>query len=542
MRQRTFSFFPQLPFVLALILIFFPIAFYFYFISAYGLKTPFFDDWEIVSLMGHFYAGNLKFAHLWAQHNENRMLIPNLIFIALYRLTAFNVKAAMMSSGILVTLSFFSLSIIFIRRHGPRIWPLIPLAYLLFNLSDTENILWGFQMAWQLVFFCFLGAIACLEESGKNQMAFAAAILLAILASFSSLQGLFIWPAGFIYLLFNDFSPRQKKIWILTALICGIIYFTGFNFHSTGGPTILYGLSHPLNFLEYLLTFLGGILVFPLKHNGKNFFAARDFVGLSLLIAGVPSLFQALTRSKKDKAFLAPAAIGIFALLFCLAASIGRAGFGPGQALSPRYAICGLFFLISIYLTLLEMMKVDEKKFALPFRAFLFICLIQIIASLDWGLSTGKNYLSRDTIGQEVLMNYRVVSPALIATYLYPYPQKIPARAFILEKYRLNVFSNWKAHTLLPAPESLKRLFQKRPTDWLIWKLISTIYLYRPDLQKKYPPIPSDKKFAREISSWASRRGTTDDPDRILLIPWKDQILQINLAIKRDRDSPHLLD
>ncbi len=534
MRQNRFLTPSRLSWVVFFILSLTPIFFYFGYLAAYGVNVPLWDDWEIVSLMGHFYAGNLKFAHLWAQHNENRMLIPNLIFIALYRLTAFNVKAAMVASGIFLTLAFVCFTYIFLKRHSLN-WKFVPLAYLFFNLADTQNILWGFQMAWQWISFCFFGCILCLEESGNSQKAFATAVLFAILASFSSLQGLFVWLAGFIYLLFNDFSPRQKKIWISTALICGIIYFTGFNFHSTGGPPIFYAFNHPLSMLEYLSMLLGRILLFPnlYTYAGNTFFIAREFAGFSLFLIGLFSTAKAFMESRRNKALLLPASLGTFSLLFCVSATIGRTGFGLEQALETRYALYGIFLLISIYLTLLEMIKTRREELKLIFRFFLLLLIIQIGYSLQWGIFVGQGYLNRGLKGQEILINYKAAYPNLISHYLYyPHPQKVIPRAAILEKHRLNIFANWKAHTLLPAPESLKRLFQKRPTDWLIWKLLSTIYFYRPDLQEKYPPIPSEKKFAQEIASWADRRGITDDQDRIFLIPWKAQILQINRALK----------
>ncbi len=508
-----------------------PILFYFAYLLAYGVNVPFGDDWEIVSLMGHFYAGNLKFAQLWAQHNENRMLIPYLLFIGLYRLTSFNVKAAMVASGIFLTLSFICFSLIFFKRRSFN-WKFLPLAYLFFNFADTQNILWGFQMAWQLVSFCFFASVACLEESGENKTAFAAAIFFAVLASFSSFQGLFVWPAGLIYLLFNHFSLGQRKIWISAAILSAIIYFTGFSFHSTGGPSLIYSLTHPLAVLRYLLIISGGILTLPTRTLDLSFFITRGFLGLFILGAGFASTFVAALESKKDKAFLLPVSMGVFSLLFFISASIGRAGFGVGQALETRYSLYGIFILIAIYLTLLEEVKVSREKFLFFFRTFLIVIALQVATSLQWGIMEGKSRFRFALKGQEILLNYPVVSPNLISLYLYPRPNEIPPRAAILEKYHLSVFSSWQSRSLLPVTPPLKNIFKKDPRDWLIWRLLSTIYFYRPDLQKKYPPIPSEREFTREIVSWANKRGTQNDPDQALLFPWKNSLSEINRALR----------
>jgi hypothetical protein len=406
------------------------------------------------------------------------------------------------------------------------------LAYLFFNFADTQNILWGFQMAWQLVSFCFFASVACLEESGENKTAFAAAIFFAVLASFSSFQGLFVWPAGFVYLLFNHFSLGQRKIWISAALLSGIIYFTGFSFHSTGGPSLVYSLTHPLAIVKYLLIIAGGALLFPnpLRLNSL-FFMARGSIGLFILGAGSLSTFEAILESKKDKAFLLPASMGVFSFLFFISASIGRAGFGVGQALETRYSLYGIFLLIAIYLTFLEKVKVSKEKFLFFFKAFLIIIALQVATSLQWGIRAGQSHCLYSLKGQEILLNYPVVSPKLISVYLYPRPNEIPPRAAILQKYNLSVFSSWQSRTLLPVPPELKKLFKKDTGDWLIWRLLSTIYFYRPDLQKKFPPIPSERKFTREIVSWADKRGTQNDPDKILLFPWKKSLSEINRAL-----------
>ncbi len=525
-------FLPNLSWSALLILSLLPILFYFTYLLAYGVNVPFWDDWEIVSLMGHFYAGNLKFAQLWAQHNENRMIVPYLISMALYRLTAFNVKAAMFAGGTFLTLSFACFTYIFFKRHSLS-WKFLPLAYLFFNFADTQNILWGFQMAWQLVSLCFFASVACLEESGDNKTAFAAAIFFAVLASFSSFQGLFVWPAGFIYLLFNQFSLKQRKIWISAALLSGLIYFAGFSFHSTGGPSVIYSLTHPLAIIKYLLIIAGGALLFPTPlHLNSLFFIARGFIGFFILGAGFLATFEASLESKKDKAFLLPGSMGFFSLLFFLSASIGRAGFGVGQALETRYSLYGIFILIAIYLTLLEKIRVSREKFFFFFKTFLIVLVFQVATSLQWGIIEGKSRFLYALKGQEILLNYPVVSPKLISIYLYPRPNEIPPRAAILEKYHLSAFSSWQSRALLPAPPTLEKLFKKNPGDWLIWRLLSTIYFYRPDLQKKYPPIPSETNFAREIVSWANKRGTQNDPDQALLFPWKNSLSQINRALR----------
>ena len=41
------------------------------------------DDWSVVPLINGALHGHLTLAMLWAQHNDNRMLVPNLVFLGL---------------------------------------------------------------------------------------------------------------------------------------------------------------------------------------------------------------------------------------------------------------------------------------------------------------------------------------------------------------------------------------------------------------------------------------------------------------------------
>jgi hypothetical protein len=48
----------------------------------YGRNVPFMDQWELVPLLAADADGRLRFASLWAKHNEHRLLLPRLLMIA----------------------------------------------------------------------------------------------------------------------------------------------------------------------------------------------------------------------------------------------------------------------------------------------------------------------------------------------------------------------------------------------------------------------------------------------------------------------------
>ena len=54
---------------------------YITFVNRRVVNIPFSDDWSLIALLKRDTLHQVGLSRLWAQHNENRMLIPNLIFL-----------------------------------------------------------------------------------------------------------------------------------------------------------------------------------------------------------------------------------------------------------------------------------------------------------------------------------------------------------------------------------------------------------------------------------------------------------------------------
>ena len=183
-------------------------------------------------LIGHAFSGTLHFSSLWSQHYENRIFFPNLIVLALAYTTHFNVVTEEYLSAFML----FGATVLVICAHKRRsperrwIW-YCPVAFLLLSLAQATNTLWGFQMAWYLVLLMTALALFLLDQEPQRWLVFGCAIAAAVIASFSSLQGLLVWPAGLL-LIYLRRRPRHLAIaWIGSAVLTGVIYFVGFNFN-----------------------------------------------------------------------------------------------------------------------------------------------------------------------------------------------------------------------------------------------------------------------------------------------------------------------
>lgn len=142
-----------------------PVAFYIWFLHHYTLNVVHADQWSDVTLIGASYQGHFTLAALWAQHNENRLLFPNLIVLAMSRLDAFNVSAEEYLSAVFL-LAAVALIIGAHKRRAPeRPWIVYcPVVILMLSVVQAQNTLWGFQLAWYMVLFTLAGVIFLLDR------------------------------------------------------------------------------------------------------------------------------------------------------------------------------------------------------------------------------------------------------------------------------------------------------------------------------------------------------------------------------------------
>ena len=134
---------------------------------------------------------------LWGLHNGNRIFFPNLIVVALAHTVHFNIEVEQYLS-FLMLLAATALFIFSHKRRSPDTPMLFycPIAFLTLSLAQWQNTLWGFQMAWYLVLLSLAATIALLDRPTLTLPTFVAAAVVAVVGSYSSTQGLLIWPVG----------------------------------------------------------------------------------------------------------------------------------------------------------------------------------------------------------------------------------------------------------------------------------------------------------------------------------------------------------
>src|SRR5271166_871089 len=183
-----------------------------------GINVPFQDEYALAAVIKAIRLDQASFATLWAPHNEHRILVPRVIFSILIPVTGWNSVALMVASWAIITGAALFLYYCFARifdSSKPRLWLLtVGISFLIFfSPIQRENWLWAFQLAFFLV---QVGVILSLFSISFRSVALANRLLLAImfgaLASFSSAQGLMVWPALLVTQLLTEDTKKRKLI------------------------------------------------------------------------------------------------------------------------------------------------------------------------------------------------------------------------------------------------------------------------------------------------------------------------------------------
>jgi hypothetical protein len=231
------------------------------------------------------------------------------------------------------------------RRSPGRRWIwYCPVAFLLLSLAQANNALWGFQMAWYLVLLMVALALFLLDQEPQTWLVFGGAAAAAVIASFSSLQGLLVWPAGLL-LIYLRRRPRHLVLaWIGSAVLAGLLYFVGFNFNATQDRTNLTAV------LTFFVRVVGDIV------GDRNPGLWEALFGSVLVVTAIWVLvrFAVWARTSTRGRPFALSLI-LFGLLFSALTAYGRSSYyALGVKVEYRYTVFAIFVLVGLYLAVLD--------------------------------------------------------------------------------------------------------------------------------------------------------------------------------------------
>ncbi|MEZ2250829.1 MAG: hypothetical protein ACBR21_21240 [Microcoleus sp.] len=320
------------------------------FVANFSVNVPIDDEWRLASFFGKIAGGNVTFNDVWALHSNHRIVFPKIMMAMLAFLSRWNINYPLCLSiglAILTFMAIYKLSAMQLQNSGDNLWHLanILTCILLCSLVQHENWLWGFQLAWFLVNFCFVAAVYCLilpkKISASIQISLAA--LFCFVASFSMAQGLLSWLAAIpaVVALEGNVAQKRKRliVWMLLFVAtCGIY---SIDYHPSRKTNIFALLHQPLVVIDYFLSLLGSPIV---RLSGIS-----AFVGL-IILASFLFLGCHFAKNMREHRDAVPwLSLGLFSVISALFITVGRAQFGAVQALeSSRYTTNSILLLVAL--------------------------------------------------------------------------------------------------------------------------------------------------------------------------------------------------
>jgi hypothetical protein len=343
------------------------------FILLNGVNVPFADEWWYAGLVKTVASGQATFMNYWSPNNEHRMVIPRLEFSTLAVLTHWNSKFIMLVAWVVITIVviflFSQFRVLYSRAH-PILWTLIVgvSATALFSLVQIENWLWAYQFAFFFIQFAVVFSLFLLCRSSiALWFRLLIVVVLSVAASFSSAQGLLIWPVLILCLFLTNDSPKNKMLGVLCLLMfAGVtfaLYFHGLPHSAELQLRPAQIKAKPQLPLFGFLGLVGNPLAYWLSFESRPHRAW--LVGLSETMVFL-FLTRIVIRRRKLPVASPWLGLGFYAYLFCLVTTYGRLGLGyTGGFLASRYTTHVTLLAIAILgLVLIALDGLDDKSSA----------------------------------------------------------------------------------------------------------------------------------------------------------------------------------
>ncbi|MHB8325167.1 MAG: hypothetical protein ACYDEA_08515 [Candidatus Dormibacteria bacterium] len=411
---------------------------YLSFVYYFGVNVPFQDEWAVVILYRLTVRGQLTLTALWTQHNENRMLFPNLLMLGLDHVSHFNTKVEMYGSVLMLTVAVALLALLYRRTTGSSPLWFIPAGFVLFSWTQYAVALQGFAIALYLVLLSLAVSLAALAAARLRPALFFVAIAAATIASYSSTQGLAVWAAGLVFLLARGYPRSRLWLWLASASVISAIYWIGFIWADTGGG-VRWALANPGPSLNYLYLLVGSTI--PSSQQLGIGPAVQAGVGAALLLASLGAFGYWRWRRASGEWLAVPLALIAFAVLIDFLITIGRAHLGTQTATSSRYTLFNLWLFAGVWLAYAAILSRSHLRAARVAVILLAgLSLLQIVGAYHSGLIEGRITKVQREQAVALVRHYQTAPADQVVPLVYQlYPGFKPLAGFLAHQH-LSVF------------------------------------------------------------------------------------------------------
>jgi hypothetical protein len=400
-------------------------ALYLAYVAYHAVDVPYFDDWFRIPLIHAARHGHLTLGALWAQYNETRIFLGNVVFVAFGVLFHDDLRSLMIFNALIYVATFWAFLLLlraYLRRM-PDVLAVLSCGVVWFSLAQVENSIWAFQVHWVLVPLSFiLMSYALVVPGRRRNLMVAVGIVAAVAGSTAMVDGFILWPLGLLCILWMRHWDRrtavESAVWIGAAALTAGLYSIGFDFKTKacgpGGCSASVALHAPALTTRFFFTLEGN--VFPSLKMGH-----QELYGVLIFAAAVFVVVRsALERRRTIRPPIPILLIG-FGLFWDTMIAIGRSFWGVNEALGTRFVLPNLMVLLGIVVfglahvperhTMRTRSMTGQRLVWLGLVAIAAVLVVQLVASTTFGLSNSAARAAGARSNARIFANFDKIPP-----------------------------------------------------------------------------------------------------------------------------------
>ena len=331
-------------------------------ICIYGVNIPVLDQWSMPGKqIESFFENRLDFTTLYEQHNESRMVFPNLIFVFLtYMLKTWNVKAEMLVGlgfAFLMSLFIYLLLLLTNSSFYKNISLLIVYNLCLLSPSSFSRWLRGITIHRLIPDACIIINALVFRLNINAKLKVLLFSISCVIAQFSFSGGIIVWPVTLLFVIsINKITlvEKLKLVFVFIALfiISSSLYFTNYTYppyHSAPSSILNYSFK---DITIYIFSFCGNIFGYSPE--------SSMIVGFVLITAFTGLLIVNLKRTREQK--LIPwIGLGLYTIALGVIDTITRLPMSSNNALRVDYITHLAYLPLSILVIFLYTIKYNKN-------------------------------------------------------------------------------------------------------------------------------------------------------------------------------------
>ncbi len=419
-------------------------------VSIYALvfhvRIPYYDHWSIAPLVGRMGAGNLTVADLFGLHGSHWHASGYVVMLANARLAAMTPWIDIAASLVVAALGFVALVRIVDRSLGDVVGPdrrwliMAVVGYFYFSLDQSENWLWGWQVALFLSTTMSLWAIELLGRGGLRMPVVGLAGVSATVAVYGFATAWALLPVG-LFLVWTCPAVATARRFVAGGLWIGVFGLLLTHYRSIDDPYAAqvaprrWSPGVVVGHVDYVTTYLGAGLV-----------RSASTVATVLAITGAIILVVVLVKGQRP----VPAAVvnhrGLLALAGYSVGSgaltaLGRwSRFGSTQALASRYVTFANYFWIAVLVIVMVAAFGSARSRG---RAPLFLAVGAVLLLKGYSSVDGRDMVDRAREANAavcgIVSSYPDTDPELLDLVSAP-TQPMDRFLAVLEREQLGLF------------------------------------------------------------------------------------------------------